>query len=668
MTLSNRLCTLDGGSSHAQRRFGRAREALGHLHAIRNVPTRALRVISRSWLAVAFIATMGVLAPVRAGATIPSASHVYGDGSRVAADSAGGYWTTTAAGRVRPYEGAGNYGSMPRGKTSGPIVGIAATPDGGGYWLVASDGGVFAFGDAGFDGSAAEMKPRRHYVGVTPSPDGGGYWLVASNGDVINFGDAVFYGSLAGSRAHVQGVVVDPTIPGYTLVESDGSSVAFGSNESTSAPGDPPSSTATMTPPSDIADNCSSDVTNALNSWFASVPANSTIDLPANACYSVSNTSTFLTFSSLSDLTINGNNTTFRQSTYENGQCNKNKVQPILQLRSNNNLTFNQITLDGPGNGCGGGDNEGDYGLELGQATPGNTNITFNDVIVENTDGDGMAILPQLGTCCGINTNITFENGAMSNIGYHSFTPEGVNGLNILNNTFAHDGNFMDMEVDNNCPYTGPTSGCGNTTMPTGTAQWNITISGNTFSDDSGLGIDSLQGICIPQKNLVIEDNVLDATSRGLSMQLGGSGSSSCPQDSGLTIEGNVSAGPAKSPCGGSIVGGPACSMIEIADYANVDITNNQFTAYDGSDDYFPNTIFVPCITFQGVATATVTGNTCNNAYDIWDDDSAQFPSTAFTNSGINACSNTWGLTQPIAPVGEAAPATAPQLDSRCPT
>ena len=38
-------------------------------------------------------------------------------------------------------------------RSTSPIVGMAATPDGGGYWLVAGDGGVFTFGDAAFAGS-----------------------------------------------------------------------------------------------------------------------------------------------------------------------------------------------------------------------------------------------------------------------------------------------------------------------------------------------------------------------------------------------------------------------------------------------------------------------------------------------------------------------------------
>ena len=264
--------------------------------------------------------------------------------------------------------------------------------------------------------------------------------------------------------------------------------------------------------------------------------------------------------------------------------------------------------------------------------------------------------IPQLGTCCGINSNVTFENGAFTNIGYHTITPEGVNGLTISSNRFTHDGNFMDMEVDNN----GDGNGDG---TPTGNAQWNITVKNNTFTDGSALSISSVQGTCIPQKNIVIEGNVLDATTSGIAIVLGGSESSSCGQDSGLTIENNVSFGGGHSPCGGSIATPPACSMIEIADYKDVTISGNFFTANDGAPqyNYYDNTIYVPCITFTGVSTARVEHNTCNNAWDIWDATQAQFPSSDYPNAAISDCGNTYWLTTPVN--GAAA---RPKSDGKC--
>ncbi len=414
-----------------------------------------------------------------------------------------------------------------------------------------------------------------------------------------------------------------------------------------------------VSPPSSIADDCASDATAGLVYFFATLPAGSTVDLPANACYLVSNGPDTLRLNHLRGLTINGNGATFEQRRYEGGVCGDNTVQPVLTLTSDKDLTFNKLTLVGPGN-CGGSTNEGDYGIELGQATPGNSDITFDGVTVEDVDGDGLAVLPQLGTCCGINTDITFENGKMSDIGYHTITPEGVNGLTIHDNHFTHDGNFMDMEVD--------TDGPGDGSVPTGVGQWNVTVSGNTFSQGAGLDIDSLQGACIPQRHVTIVDNVVEADGGGMALLLGGSESPSCERDRGLTIYDNDSLSPRRSPCGASIESPPGCSMIEVADYSNVTIAANVFTAFDGTPTYFPNTISVPCITLQGVDAASITYNVCANAWDVWDTTNWQFEAAGFASTSVApACGNTYGLTHPVAPAGEAPPPAAPQHDAACP-
>jgi hypothetical protein len=595
----------------------------------------------------------------------------------------GGYWLLAADGGIFAYGDAQFHGSTGSLHLNQPIAGMAPSPDGAGYWLVAADGGIFSYGDAQFEGSTGSIHLNRPIVAMEPTPDGKGYWLVASDGGLFSYGDAPFYGSLGGGADEVDGIVVTPGTGGYDLVTAAGEAESFGppaqptksapatttSPPSTTAPTAPPS-TATTTPPStattttqpgaltvpsSIADDCSSDVTSALNLWIEHLPSGAVVDLPANACYAVSNTSTTLTLHKVNGLTINGDGATLHQSVYEGGQCGNNHVQPVLKLTSDTNITVNDLTIDAPGN-CGGAYNEGDYGILLGQATPGNTNVTFNGVTVANTDGDGLAVMPQLGTCCGINSNVTFENGAFTNIGYHTITPEGVNGLTISSNRLTHDGNFMDMEVDNN----GNGNGDG---TPTGNAQWNITVKNNTFTDGSALSVSSVQGTCIPQKNLVIEGNVLDATTSGIAIVLGGSGSSSCGQDSGLTIENNVSFGGGHSPCGGSIAAPPACSMIEIADYKDVTISGNYFTANDGEPqyNYYDNTIYVPCITFTGVSTARVENNTCNNAWDIWDATQAQFPSSDYPNTAIGDCGNTYWLTTPVN--GAAA---NPKRDGKC--
>jgi len=140
-----------------------------------------------------------------------------------------GYWATTASGQVINEGDAKSFGSV-SSPLRAPIVGIAATPDGNGYWLVASDGGVFTFGDAQFFGSTGGMVLNKPVVGMAATPDGNGYWLVASDGGVFTFGDAQFFGSTGGMVLNkpVVGMTSTSDGNGYWLVASDGGVFTFG--------------------------------------------------------------------------------------------------------------------------------------------------------------------------------------------------------------------------------------------------------------------------------------------------------------------------------------------------------------------------------------------------------------------------------------------------------
>ena len=141
-----------------------------------------------------------------------------------------GYWLASADGGVYAEGDAGFYGSLGNLRLAGPVVAIAATPDGRGYWLAALDGGVFAFGDAGFYGSMGGRPLNRPIVGIAPTADGRGYWLVASDGGVFSFGDAPFLGSMGGTAlvAPVVGMAATHHGAGYWMVASDGGVFSFG--------------------------------------------------------------------------------------------------------------------------------------------------------------------------------------------------------------------------------------------------------------------------------------------------------------------------------------------------------------------------------------------------------------------------------------------------------
>lgn len=144
-----------------------------------------------------------------------------------------GYWEVTANGTVAAFGDAKSYGDLPADKVvASDIVAVAPTSDGQGYWLVGRDGGMFAFGDAKFHGSVPGLKLHvSNIVGMVASPDGGGYLVVGSDGGVFTFGTARFHGSLPGIHKHVKdirAILPSSTGGGYVLVGSDGGAFVFG--------------------------------------------------------------------------------------------------------------------------------------------------------------------------------------------------------------------------------------------------------------------------------------------------------------------------------------------------------------------------------------------------------------------------------------------------------
>jgi hypothetical protein len=420
---------------------------------------------------------------------------------------------------------------------------------------------------------------------------------------------------------------------------------------------------AIVTVPAGIATDCSTNVTAQLNSFVATVPTGSIVELSADACYLVSNSpDSLFTLNGTKGITFNGNGATLEQNTYNGGSCSTDTIQPVLWLQANTNLTISNLTIKGPG-GCGGAGTEGGYGIFMGNNPVGNSGVTMTGVHVENTTGDGLSIAPMLGSGTGINTNVIFTSGSLMNIGYHVLTLEGVNGLKFTDNAISRFGNFADLEVDTNCDYVNGLNEClaGPSGTPTSVAQWNVTISGNTFTNGNGTAawIVSEQGQCIPQKNLDIESNRLDASVNADIVLRGAN--ANCPTDVGLTVKNNISAAPSKSPCGGSIVAPPGCAIWEVEDYAAVTISGNTLRASDGQPGYFPNTPWVPCTAVAAVYGAQVSGNTCNNAFSVLDPSAEQFPPLPVANVGVTSCGDTYWLTQPVDSV-----APAPKTDGVC--
>jgi hypothetical protein len=379
-------------------------------------------------------------------------------------------------------------------------------------------------------------------------------------------------------------------------------------------------------PPTSINDTCTSDATSTLNTWIASIATqhpNAVINLPTNACYSVSNSdSSLFAITKTSHLTINGNGATFEQTnsvltTYLAGGDPKD---PVLALNGDTGLTINNLTLKGPpgyqqvaGDGA-----EGNVGLLIDQQT---ANTTLNNITITQTAGDGIDLYANNPDNSGGEvTNITVNHATLENIGYHAIVPENDNGF-LFENSTVTSGN-VDAEVDTNCQGDiNDPDNCGTLTDP------NVGSQNMTFNNDSfpnGLTLVDEEG-CMPVANWAFTNNnfgtggfafgntslyseidtfvndPIEDAARGWT-------NSVCPLNSGLTITGNTDTSTTIQPAAGG-----GSSYIEIGGWTNVNISNNNFV---GNNQGIP--IGQSEIDDWGSSNVTIENNNFANYYNIF--------------------------------------------------
>lgn len=375
----------------------------------------------------------------------------------------------------------------------------------------------------------------------------------------------------------------------------------------------------TYSPPTSIAANCSSDATSALNAWFASLPADSVVNLPDNSCYLVSNSpaSLFIVQNS-KGLTINGNGTTLEQTAY----AGNNESQPVLTLGANNDLTVNDLTVKGPSSNSG-DTQEGDAGIIMWQ----NNTVLLNALTITSVDGDGLDVYP-LSNDPGVNWNVTVDNSTLENIGYHAIVPEAADGFTFENSTVTS-GN-IDAEVDFACDTPQFANDCGTPTNPAIGVQ-NMTYNNDSFPN----GMELLDGMsCMPIGNWTVENNnfgnggmVLEFnTTYSLSLQA----FNFCGQSSGLTVQNNTSTGTSQNPCCGS--GSP---YIVLQGWKNVNISNNHLV-YDVNQGLIGG----PVVDLWSDSNVMIANNTFGNYYNIT---AAEAPAGWPANVAITTCGNTTG-------------------------
>jgi Putative Ig domain len=247
-------------------------------------------------------------------------------------------------------------------------------------------------------------------------------------------------------------------------------------------------------PPASIADDCSTDVADALRSWIMSLPSGTptvvtVVTFAPRACYLV-NESLFLR--DLADVVIEGNGATFRQvaPTTENivlaggvapyaGSANvpiavavSIPIAPdIWWFDGGSDITVENLIVEGPNTG-GGGTSGGGTMIDSGIQLYGVQRALVQNNTVKNVDGDFVTISGLYEASDGgggsPSTDVTVVGNTFDISGRQGITPEFVDRVSITGNTFSGvTATSIDMESDN------PTGGG---------CSCNVSVTNNTFS------------------------------------------------------------------------------------------------------------------------------------------------------------------------------------------
>jgi len=341
---------------------------------------------------------------------------------------------------------------------------------------------------------------------------------------------------------------------------------------------------AVITVPSSINHSCKVNVAAALNSFLASVPADSTVEMPSGACYRAS---TSVDVAGLVGVTLDGGGAVIRQPSYV-----KDHFRPVLTLDNDSDVTITDLTVKGPSS-VGTEYTEGDYGIYMSD----DSDVTLSSVTVDDVKGDGIILSPA--DDHRLNEDITVTGSTIEKVGYHGVTIQAVSGVTFSKDNFTEIGvDAVDMEVDQ-----------ATTVFVDGEPTW-WAEDGVRFEDDTfshilrGNWIASLQGQEVQEDDLQLIDNTLATPGPGLSVQIVGNPEE--PND-GLVIEGNVVEGTQWSS--GSVVDSPGAAVIGLTYVDDVTISGNTATFFDGTPTDYPNTPWIPAVAIHGVAGCEVDSN-----------------------------------------------------------
>ncbi|MFJ9824915.1 hypothetical protein ACIRSU_11120 [Streptomyces sp. NPDC101160] len=212
-----------------------------------------------------------------------------------------------------------------------------------------------------------------------------------------------------------------------------------------------PASAVSVTPP--VASDCSQDVTDAFNSWLATVPDGATIHLAHNGCYLTNGS---ITFTDRKNITIAGNGATIKATVDVTPHTNRAR----LWFNRGGGFVVRNVTLQGtnfspdcaqPGGiSCYNSVLEADTGIKVW----GSDGVLIDRVHFENTWGDALEADPggtwdAQGNGAVPARNVTVRNSTVHTTGRHAFSCIDCHNYIIADNVISNVGYWMvDVEIE----------------------------------------------------------------------------------------------------------------------------------------------------------------------------------------------------------------------------
>jgi hypothetical protein len=193
------------------------------------------------------------------------------------------------------------------------------------------------------------------------------------------------------------------------------------------------------TVPSSVPKGCVADASPALQSWIATVPNNSVIWFPANACYGLNES---IQVNGRSGLTFNGQGATIEAIT--TGGMDRRE----LWFANDSNIAINNLKIIGADSS---NTYNGGLAFQGGIEFDGVQGATLKDVTIEHTYGDFITLDPW-SMPGGPNIpcrNVIVENSTLNGAGRQGISFTDVDGVQILNNSISDVAlDTFDLEAD----------------------------------------------------------------------------------------------------------------------------------------------------------------------------------------------------------------------------